>query len=113
MRLVLWAARGLYQRLLRAGVEVYEWEGRILHAKTAVVDTRWATIGSTNLDSLSLRQNLEVNAVFEDPAFAGAVERMFEEDLTQCRRITREWLRERPIGERFLSWFAYQLRRWL
>jgi cardiolipin synthase A/B len=113
VHLVLWAARGLYQRLLRAGVEVYEWEGRILHAKTAVVDGRWATVGSANLDSLSLRQNLEVNAVFEDPAFAEAVERMFVEDLAQCRRITREWLRERPIGERLLSWFAFQLRRWL
>lgn len=113
VKLVLWAARGLYQRLLRAGVEVYEWEGRVLHAKTAVVDTRWSTIGSANLDSLSLRQNLEVNATFDDPVFAAAVERMFEEDLKQCRRITREWLRERPIGERLLSWFAFQLRRWL
>ncbi len=113
VHLVLWAARGLYKRLLRAGVEVYEWEGRILHAKTAVVDTRWATVGSANLDSLSLRQNLEVNAVFEDPTFAAAVERMFEEDLPQCRRITRQWLRDRPIGERLLSWFAFQLRRWL
>jgi cardiolipin synthase len=113
VHLVLWAARGLYHRLLRAGVEVYEWEGRILHAKTAVVDTRWATVGSANLDSLSLRQNLEVNAVFEDPAFAAAVEKMFVEDLVHCRRITREWLRDRPIGERLLSWFAFQLRRWL
>ena len=113
VRPVLWAARGLYPRLLRAGVEVYEWEGRILHAKTAVVDTRWSTVGSANLDSLSLRQNLEVNAVFEDPQLAAAVERMFEEDLKQCRRITREWLRDRPIAERFLSWFAFQFRRWM
>lgn len=110
---VLWGARGLYQRLLRAGVEVYEWEGRILHAKTAVVDTRWSTIGSANLDSLSLRQNLEVNAVIDDATFAEAVERMFKEDLAHCRRITREWMRERPIGERLLSWLAFQLRRWL
>ena len=110
---VLWAARGLYGRLLQAGVEVYEWEGRMLHAKTAVVDTTWATVGSANLDSLSLRQNLEVNAVFEDPKFAAAVERMFEEDLTHCRRITAEWMSERPLAEQLLSWFAFQFRRWL
>lgn len=113
VRPVLWAARGLYDRLLQAGVEVYEWEGRILHAKTAVVDTKWATVGSANLDSLSLRQNLEVNAVFEDPKFAAAVERMFEEDLAQCRRITAEWMSERPLAEQLLSWFAFQFRRWL
>ena len=113
VRLVLWAARGLYSRLLKAGVEVYEWEGRILHAKTAVVDGRWSTVGSTNLDSLSLRQNLEVNAVIDDPSFAAAVERMFEEDLPSCTRITREWLRDLPLSERILSWFAFQLRRWL
>ncbi len=113
VRIVLWGARGLYQKLLRAGVEVYEWEGRILHAKTAVVDARWATVGSANLDSLSLRQNLEVNAVFDDPAFAEAVERMFEQDLKSCRKITRAWLDDRPLFEQFLSWVAYQLRRWL
>ncbi len=113
VHLVLWAARGIYHRLLRAGVEVYEWEGPILHAKTAVVDTRWATVGSANLDSLSLRQNLEVNAVFEDVGFAAALEKMFEEDLSQCRRITREWLDQRPLSQRLLSWFSFQLRRWL
>lgn len=111
--LVLWGSRGLYERLLRSGVELYEWDGRILHAKTAVVDGRWATVGSANLDSLSLRQNLEVNAVFDDPQFAGAVERMFEEDLAQCRRITLDWLKDRPLAERLLSWFAFQVRRWL
>jgi cardiolipin synthase len=111
--LVLWAARGLYGKLLRSGIEVYEWEGRILHAKTAVVDGKWSTVGSANLDALSLRQNLEVNAVVEDVAFANAVERMFEEDLASCTRITRQMIRERRLGERLLSWVAFQLRNWL
>ena len=110
---VLWAVRSIYAKLLKAGIEVYEWEGRVLHAKTAVVDARWSTVGSANLDALSLRQNLEVNAVFEDPGIAAALERMFEEDLPSCRRITPDDLRRRTWGERILSWFAYQLRHWL
>jgi cardiolipin synthase A/B len=110
---LLWAARGLYPKLLRAGVRVFEWEGRILHAKTAVVDSRWATIGSTNLDALSLRQNLEVNAVIEDPVFAASVEKMFQEDLYQCRQVTPQMLKERTLFDRFLSWLALQLRNWL
>ena len=111
--LVLWAARGLYTRLLRSGIEVYEWEGRILHAKTAVVDGRWATVGSANLDALSLRQNLEVNAVFEDAGFAAAVERMFEEDLANCKRISRQDVKDRGWTARLLSWLALRLRQWL
>ena len=111
--IVLWAARGLYARMLRAGIQVYEWEGRILHAKTAVVDGRWSTVGSANLDALSLRQNLEVNAVFEAAAFAAAVERMFEADLPSCQLITKEDVKNRPLLDRVLSWFALHLRKWL
>jgi cardiolipin synthase A/B len=113
VRIALLAARGLYGKLLRAGVRVFEWRGRILHAKTAVVDGRWATIGSTNLDALSLRVNLEVNAVFEDEAFGAAVERMFGQDLYHCDEITLEAWKNRPLVERLLSWFAYQFRNWL
>ncbi len=110
---VLWAARGLYPKLLKAGVKVFEWEGRVLHAKTAVVDGVWATVGSANLDPLSLRSNLEVNAVVRDTHFAEAVERMFKEDLASCARVTPEMLKGRGLVERFLSWLAYQLRAWL
>jgi cardiolipin synthase len=111
--LVLFASRGLYGKLLRAGVKIYEWKGRVLHAKTAVVDGHWSTVGSSNLDNLSLRQNLEVNAVIEDRRFASAMERLFDEDLRQCVKVTREALDERSLFERLLSWVAYQVRRWL
>lgn len=113
VKLVLLAARGLYDKLLRSGVRVYEWKGRVLHAKTAVVDGRWATIGSANLDALSLRVNLEVNAVIEDERFAESVEAMFRQDLEQCEAITLERWRERPLAEQIASWLAYQLRNWL
>lgn len=110
---VLYAARGLYGALLKAGVQVFEWEGRILHAKTAVVDGHWSTVGSTNLDGMSLRLNLEVNAVFEDATFACAVEKLFHDDLKQCRRIDLQFLRDRGVFERLLSWLAGKVRRWL
>lgn len=114
VKLVLYAARGLYPRLLQNGIEVYEWaSGRILHAKTAVVDGSWATVGSSNLDPLSLRQNLEVNAIVTEPAFAAALEKMFLEDLSQCERITLADVKAYGLVQRVLSWFAYRLRHWL
>lgn len=110
---VLYAARGLYPRLLRAGIRVFEWEGRILHAKTGVVDGHWSTVGSSNLDAMSLRHNLEVNAVVESEHFAAALERMFEEDLTHCREVTQQEVDARLTPQKILQWLAYRLRAWL
>ncbi len=107
------ASRGLYGRLLRAGIRVFEWRGRVLHAKTGVIDGTWATIGSSNLDYRSLFINLEVNAVVEDRAFGGAMEELFADDLRECHEVTLEEWRNRPLLERFLSWLLYFLRAWL
>jgi cardiolipin synthase len=114
VKLVLYAARGLYPKLLKNKIEVYEWSsGRVLHAKTAVVDGAWATIGSSNLDPLSLRQNLEVNAIVTEAGFASSLEQMFVEDLVHCHRVTKETLAQYGLLERFVSWVAYRLRHWL
>lgn len=113
VKVVLWGARGLYPKLLKQGIEVYEWQGRVLHAKTAVIDGTWGTVGSSNLDSLSLRQNLEVNAVVVDAAFGQAMERLFVEDLAHCERVTLETVRGYGLIHRLLSWLAFQLRHWL
>jgi cardiolipin synthase len=119
--LPLFAARGLYPRLLRHGVEVYEWTGqslpdggrRVLHAKTAVVDDAWSTVGSSNLDPLSLRQNLEVNAVFDDARVTAGLAAMFEEDLRVCERVhARDVLRWGTFA-RAASSLAYRIRDWL
>ena len=110
---VLLASRTLYGPLLKAGVEIHEFQGRVLHAKTAVVDGRWATVGSTNLDHLSLLVNLEVNAVFDDARVATALEDLFLEDLRATHLVTpAEWKRRLP-HERFLAWIAYLFRGWL
>ncbi|HVY47773.1 MAG TPA: phospholipase D-like domain-containing protein, partial [Minicystis sp.] len=111
---VLYASRALYQKLLKAGVRIYEWKGRVLHAKTAVIDGRWSTVGSSNLDYQSLRHNLEVNAVVEDAHFAAAMERMFLDDLAHCEEIRYEaWDRVRMPWERAASWGLFFLRDWL
>lgn len=112
--LILYAARGLYAKLLRSGIRVFEWSAdRVLHAKTAVVDDIWATVGSTNLDPLSLRQNLELNAIIIEPKFAEALQVMFEADLKDCREITLDQVRRYGVVQRVLSWVAFKLRHWL
>ncbi len=110
---VLLASRSIYGRLFKAGARLYEWRGRVLHAKTAVIDGRWSTVGSTNLDPQSLRKNLEVNAVIEHEGFGAAMERMFEEDLEHCEEITADRWQRRSLVERAASWAAYLAREWL
>ena len=107
------AAQSLYGRLLRAGVRLYEWQGSILHSKTAVVDGRWCTVGTYNLDSRSLRFNLEVVAAVEDAAVAGAMEERFHEDLKHTQPVSYEAWRRRPLYVRMLDSFFYRFRRLL
>ena len=107
------ASRSIYGRLLRAGVRIFEYGGRVLHAKTATIDGHWATVGSSNLDSLSLRRNLEANAIVEDDRFAAALEAMFEEDLRSSVEVTAAaWQGRGPI-ERVGSWLAYLAKDYL
>ena len=80
---------------------------------TAVIDGHWSTVGTSNLDPLSLRMNLEVNAFVEDQDFAAALEVMFEEDLPCCEEVTLESWKQRRWWHRFVSRLAYILRNWL
>ena len=79
--------RAGYRSLLEAGVRVFEWNGAMLHAKTAVADGRWARVGSTNLNLSSWLGNCELDAVIEDEAFAREMEAMYLEDLTNATEI--------------------------
>ena len=107
------AARKLYGRLLAAGIQLYEWQGSILHSKTAVIDGRWCTVGTYNLDSRSLRFNLEVVAAVEDAAVAGAMEDRFNEDLEHTMPVSYEEWRRRPLHVRMLDDFFYRFHRLL
>jgi len=104
------ASRGELGRLLEAGVEVYEYPAALLHAKTMVVDSRWATVGSTNLDRRSFALNDEINLVVYDEAIAHRLERIFEADLARSRRITYEGWRNRSMMSRFLEFLALPVR---
>lgn len=108
-----YAAQSFYSRLLKAGARIFEWNGTVLHAKTALADDRWATVGSSNLDTMSLRMNLEVNAIVEDRRFNAALARLFEEDLEQCIEVEWRWFRYRPLMDRLLSFLIGKAQRWL
>jgi cardiolipin synthase len=80
-------SRAGYRPLLQAGVRVFEWNGSMLHAKTAVADDRWARVGSTNLNVASFWANYELDVAVEDEQFAGAVASMYEQDLEHATEI--------------------------
>ncbi len=80
-------SRAGYRPLLEAGVRVFEWNGTMLHSKTAVADGHWARVGSTNLNIASWLGNCELDAVVEDESFARAMEEMYLEDLTNATEV--------------------------
>uniref|UniRef100_UPI0039B8A689 phospholipase D-like domain-containing protein n=1 Tax=Albidovulum sp. TaxID=1872424 RepID=UPI0039B8A689 len=86
-QLALHAQRYHYSVLLKSGVKVYEHSTSLLHAKTAVIDKVWSTVGSTNMDFLSMLSNDEVNAVILSQEFAVEMETMFAGDLADSRQI--------------------------
>lgn len=83
--------RAGYRSLIEAGIRVFEWKGSMLHAKTAVVDGRWARVGSTNLNIASWATNWELDVVVEDQHFAEAMEAMYLEDLANATEIIPGW----------------------
>jgi cardiolipin synthase len=107
------AGRYYYSELLKSGVKLYERRDVLLHAKTAVIDGVWSTVGSTNMDFWSFSSNDEVNAVILNKEFAEEMEKMFARDLAQSHEIRlKEWKR-RPVLNKIKEWFAHQFERWL
>jgi cardiolipin synthase len=106
------AARPVYHALLKAGIEIHEYEASFLHAKVAVVDGHWATVGSSNLDPLSLLLAREANVVVEDKTFAGQLrEQLCAAIATHGIRIDPATYSKRPFGQRILGHLAYALMR--
>ena len=103
------AGRSHYSDLLQAGVKIYERHGVVLHAKTAVVDALWSTVGSSNLDWRSTILNNEIDAVILGRDFGMRMEAMFREDIRASRRITPEAWSQRGIGERLGETWARML----
>jgi len=97
------ASRSTWGELLRAGVEIYEYQPTFYHVKVMTVDGLWVTVGSTNFDTRSFSTNDEANLNVYDRAFAAEGERIFERDLGRSRRITLEEWEARPLREKLLE----------
>jgi cardiolipin synthase len=112
-QVVHWAARAAYGGLMEAGVEIYEYLPRMLHAKTLVVDGDWCSVGTANLDYRSFFLNYELTLVSTEPALVQRLENDFQADLVQSVRIQpKRWAR-RDRWMRFLESIGWAIRRWL
>lgn len=111
--LVFHAGRAHYEDLLEAGVKIYELQVAVLHAKTAVIDAAWSTIGSANIDLRSFIHNYELNVVVMDPAFGRDMESAFGEDLRDSKEVTREQWSRRPLSDRIKEWIGRLAAYWI
>jgi cardiolipin synthase A/B len=111
--LVMHAGHSFYTELLASGVRIFELQASVLHAKTAVIDGYWSTVGSTNLDMRSFLHNSEVNLIALDQEFGSVMESAFNEDLKNSIEVTPEKWAERPMSDRLREWFARRFEYWL
>ena len=112
-RPILYAGRSHYTNLLEAGVEIYERQERLLHAKTAVIDGIWATVGSSNIDWRSFLHNEELNVVILGQDFGRQMEESFRRDLAKSKRIALEDWKRRSAASRIMETTARVWEYWL
>ena len=106
------AAKPFYGALLDAGVEIYEYQAGFMHAKVAVIDRRWATVGSSNLDPLSLLLAREANVVLEDRAFAKTLLEPLNAAMDQhSAKLDKTQFAHRPFWQRLKDRLAYSVMR--
>lgn len=111
--LVFYAGHAFYDDLLDSGVKIHQLKLAVLHAKTAVIDGNWSTVGSTNIDTRSFLHNSELNVVIMGDAFGGEMERAFQEDLRDSVQITQQAWRHRPWADRMREFAARFMNYWL
>ena len=111
--LVMHAGRAFYEKLLSNGVKIFQLQVAVLHAKTAVIDGTWSTVGSANIDRRSFLHNYELNVVVLDPAFGRDMESAFAEDLRDSKEVTLEQWRHRPWSDRIKEWAARLTEYWI
>ena len=110
---ILHASRATYAELLDAGVQIYEHTDALMHAKTAVIDGVWSTVGSCNIDPRSFVHNNEVNAVVVGGEFARSMQKMFRADLENSERIDPQEWKERPATDRMKEFLSSLVSYWL
>jgi cardiolipin synthase len=111
--MIRYAGQAFYDQLLKAGVKIFELQVAVLHAKTAVIDGAWSTIGSANIDRRSFLHNYELNVVVMDPAFGRDMESAFNEDLRDSKQVTLEQWKHRPWMDRIREWAARLGEYWI
>lgn len=92
-----WLSRGQYSKLLRGGVTIWLFKNAMVHAKTCTVDGVWTTIGTANIDRLSLQGNYEINMSIYDAGLARTMEQVFESDLSNSHKLDIEQWEKRPL----------------
>lgn len=113
VQLVAWASLYVLRVLARQGIKILRWPGPMMHAKTAVVDGSWSTIGSYNFDAQSRFNNLEVTVEILDDVVAGELVRQFDADEPACAPYDEAiWLAQ-PWWRKAFAWLAFRLRRFL
>ena len=105
-----WISRGYYSQLLAAGVRIFRFRDAMVHAKTATVDSSWSTVGTANIDRLSLQGNYEINVEIIDPGFAGALERVFEVDQSHSLELRIDEWEARDLHRKFTEQVLAPLR---
>ena len=111
--LAYYAGRATFTTLLKKGIQIYQWQGSMLHSKTAVIDGSWSTIGTFNLDHRSFRFSLELNVAVQDSGFAAVMEASFRHDLENSKELNLTTFCRRPWRDRMLEQLCYRFRKLL
>ena len=108
-----WISRGYFRRMLKAGIRIFRFRDAMVHAKTATIDGSWTTIGTANVDRLSMTGNYEINVEIFDGALAEEMERIFATDLTNALPLTISEWEARDVYARFTETILTPLRPFL
>ena len=104
------AARTFFHTMLKSGVKIYLYKDEIIHSKTIIIDGEWSTVGTLNLDHISLLYNFEANIVSTDKKFAGELLEHFEKDISRAEEVTLAMWRKRYWVEKFAGFFIRFIR---
>ena len=111
--LAYFAGHSFYEDMLASGIKLFHLQLAVLHAKTAVVDGLWSTVGSANIDRRSFLHNYELNIMVYDKAVGTAMEEAFTEDLRLSKQVTAAEWAQRPAMQRVKEWLSSKLEYWL
>lgn len=111
--IVQWAARAAYSKLLASGIRVFEYQPRVLHSKTLIVDDDWSTVGTANIDYRSLFINYELNLAANCQPLNRSLATLFENDLKESLEVRQQPWSQRSLIARIAEFIGWSARRWL